>query len=64
MLAGLQQASTVQHVKGLRQTYNVAWLLHLVRKVLGVRGHIHNTHHIKLGSQEALVADGLPDMRL
>ena len=35
MLAGLQQASTVQHVKGLRQTYNLAWLLHLVRKVLG-----------------------------
>ena len=35
--------------------------LHLIRKVLRIGGHIHDTDHIQLGSQEVLIADGLED---
>ena len=34
--------------------------LHLIRKILRISGHINHTHHVQLGSQEVLVANGLP----
>ena len=34
-------------------------LLHLIRKILGISGHINHAHHVQLGSQEVLVANGL-----
>jgi len=36
-------------------------VLHLVRKVLSIRGHVHNTNDVELGAKEALVADCLED---
>ena len=33
--------------------------LHLIRKILRISGHINHTHHVQLGSQEVLVANGL-----
>ena len=35
--------------------------LHLIRKVFRIGGHIHDTDHIQLGSQEVLIANGLED---
>mmetsp|Transcript_3228 Transcript_3228/g.3973 ORF Transcript_3228/g.3973 Transcript_3228/m.3973 type:complete len:359 (-) Transcript_3228:18-1094(-) len=36
-------------------------ILHLIRKVLRIRGHIHHAHHVQLAAQEVLIANGLED---